>query len=422
MSIEQTDIHPDEAGGAEAVRSVAGANVAGERDIPSVNSQRSLQNRVNNLLALTVVVLVGGGFLYFYYSNLSHKQADAKAKVVAERTAKATGEMKLPPLGAVEGPAAAMTDSTVAPDKGPTALSDVLGSAPPLGAADPSVGSSRASATMVGPDGQPIKTPAQLALERELTPSVFVRSSEGAPAGALTANEGLGAAPASVSRANSEMPGGGRGQIDSYMTPTVTSSTRAQVLATQRFIIPKGNFLDCTLETAINSELPGMTTCVTAFDIFGADGKVILLERGSKLVGETRGQVAQGMSRLFILWTQVRTPTGVVVELDSPGTDELGRAGVTGTVNNHFWARFGAALLVSVIDGVIQGAATRQESSGSTLIINPQGGQQVTDDILRNTINIPPTITINQGSRIQVIVARDVDFRSVYELKVAAVR
>ena len=47
-----------------------------------------------------------------------------------------------------------------------------------------------------------------------------------------------------------------------------------------------------------------MTTCVTAFDIFGADGKVVLLERGSKLVGETRGQVAQGMSRLFILWTR----------------------------------------------------------------------------------------------------------------------
>lgn len=423
MSIEQTDLHPEGVGAAESVRSVGGANVEGERDIPSVNSQRSLQNRVNNLLALTVVVLVGGGFLYFYYSNLSHKQADAKAKVVAERTAKATGEMKLPPLGAVEGPAAASTDSTVAPDKGPTALSDVLGAAPPLGSAESAVARAHpVSASAVGPDGQPVKTPAQLALERELTPSVFVRSSEGAPAGTLSASEGPGGAVPVAARASTEPPGGARGQIESYMTPTVTSATHAQVLATQRFIIPKGNFLDCTLETAINSELPGMTTCVTAFDIFGADGKVVLLERGSKLVGETRGQVAQGMSRLFILWTQVRTPTGVVVELDSPGTDELGRAGVTGTVNNHFWARFGAALLVSVIDGVIQGAATRQESSGSTLIINPQGGQQVTDDILRNTINIPPTISINQGSRVQVIVARDVDFRSVYELKVAAAR
>ena len=105
----------------------------GERDIPSVNQQRSLQNRVNNFLALMVVTLVGGGFLYFYYSNLSHKQADAKAKVVQERTAKATGEMKLPPLGAVEGPQAAATDSTVPPDRGPTALGDVLGRAPSRG-------------------------------------------------------------------------------------------------------------------------------------------------------------------------------------------------------------------------------------------------------------------------------------------------
>ena len=258
-------------------------------------------------------------------------------------------------------------------------------------------------------NGPAVKSAAQLALERELTPSVFLRSSE-------TITNGTGALPV----AESPSTGGERGQLSSYLTPSVASATRAQVLVTRRFIIPKGNFLDCTLETAINSELPGLTTCVTAFDIFGADGKVVLLERGSKLVGETRGQVAQGMSRLFILWTEARTPTGVVVQLDSPGTDELGRAGVTGTVNNHFWARFGAALLVTVIDGALQGVAQHQETSGSTVILNPQGGQQVIDDILRNTINIPPTITVNQGSRLQVIVARDVDFRPVYELRIAA--
>jgi type IV secretion system protein VirB10 len=399
-------------GAAETVRSAAGgASVPGERDIPSVNQQRSLQNRVNNLLALIVVTLVGGGFLYFYYSNLSHKQADAKAKVAQERTAKSTGEMKLPPLGAVEGPQAASTDSTVPPDRGPTALGDVLGPAPPLGTAGATPAAPGAAAAAVA-NGPAVKTAAQLAMERQLTPSVFLRSSE-----TVTANGAGALLPVSDGPAATA---GERGQLGSYLAPSVATATRAQVLATRRFIIPKGNFLDCTLETAINSELPGMTTCVTAFDIFGADGKVVLLERGSKLVGETRGQVAQGMSRLFILWTEARTPTGVVVQLDSPGTDELGRAGVTGNVNNHFWARFGAALLVTVIDGALQGVAQRQETSGSTVILNPQGGQQVIDDILRNTINIPPTITVNQGSRIQVIVARDVDFRPVYELRTAA--
>jgi type IV secretion system protein VirB10 len=399
-------------GVAGTVRSAGGASVLGERDIPSVNQQRSLQNRVNNFMALIVVTLVGGGFLYFYYSNLSHKHADAKAKVVQERTAKATGEMKLPPLGNVEGPQAAATDSTVPPDRGPTALGDVLGPAPPLGATVAAPGAP-STATAAVENGLPVKSAAQLALERELTPSVFLRSSEtaavnGGGAGVLPVSDSLGSA------------GNDRGRLASYLTPSVAPATRAQVLATRRFIIPKGNFLDCTLETAINSELPGMTTCVTAFDIFGADGKVVLLERGSKLVGETRGQVAQGMSRLFILWTEARTPTGVVVQLDSPGTDELGRAGVTGTVNNHFWARFGAALLVTVIDGALQGVAERQETSGSTVILNPQGGQQVIDGILRATIDIPPTVSVNQGARIQVIVARDVDFRPVYELRTAA--
>jgi len=112
MTTDHIEAMPGD-GVAESIRSAGGASVPGERDIPSVNQQRSLQNRVNNLLALIVVTLVGGGFLYFYYSNLSHKQADAKAKVVQERTAKSTGEMKLPPLGAIEGPQAAATDSTI---------------------------------------------------------------------------------------------------------------------------------------------------------------------------------------------------------------------------------------------------------------------------------------------------------------------
>jgi len=230
---------------------------------------------------------------------------------------------------------------------------------------------------------------------------------------------GVSAVPAVLTN-GATSAGTGGGQLEAYLTPSVTASTRAQVLATRRFVIPKGNFVDCTLETAVSSELPGLVTCVTAFDIFGADGKVVLIERGSKLVGESKGVVAQGMSRVFILWNEARTPTGVVVELASPGTDELGRSGVAGTVDNHFWARFGAAIMVSVIDGAVQGLVAAQEKNGSSVVINPQGGQQITQEVLRNTINIPPTVNIHQGARIQVMVARDVDFRSVYELRSTA--
>ena len=137
------------------------------------------------------------------------------------------------------------------------------------------------------------------------------------------------------------------------------ASVRAQMLPAQRLLLPKGAFIDCTLETAIDSSLPGMTTCILATDTFGVDGKVVLLERGTKLIGETRGQVQQGTARVFVLWTEARTPTGVVVPLDSPGADELGRSGLAGEVNRHFWERFGAAMLISVVDGAVQTAATR---------------------------------------------------------------
>jgi len=187
----------------------------------------------------------------------------------------------------------------------------------------------------------------------------------------------------------------------------------------QRFLLPKGAFIDCTLETAIDSTLPGMTTCITATDTFSVDGQVILLERGTKLVGETRGQVQQGSARVFVLWTEARTPTGVVVPLDSPGTDELGRSGLAGQVNRHFFERFGAAILISVIDGAVQRAAN-SGNGGSTVIYNPSASQDIMTEVLKSTVNISPTVTKDNGDRIQVLVARDLDFRSVYELRPVA--
>jgi type IV secretion system protein VirB10 len=197
----------------------------------------------------------------------------------------------------------------------------------------------------------------------------------------------------------------------------VTPAAHAALLPTQRWLLPQGSFIDCTLETAIDSTLPGMTTCITAADTFGADGKVVLLERGTKLVGETRGELRQGRSRVFVLWTQARTPTGVVVPLASPGTDELGRAGLPGEVDRHFWQRFGAAMLITLIDGAVQAGVQASARTGGTVIYAPSASQDVLTEILKDTAAIPPTVVKHNGDRIEVLVARDLDFRPVYELR-----
>ncbi|HEY4968998.1 MAG TPA: type IV secretion system protein VirB10, partial [Steroidobacteraceae bacterium] len=256
----------------------------------------------------------------------------------------------------------------------------------------------------------PPKTAEQLEQERQLSGVVF------------SAQSGV---PIAAAGANIPAPAAGLaqdGELGPLLRPGVSAAVRAQVLPTRRLLLPKGAFIDCTLETAIDSTLPGMTTCVMATDAFGVDGQVVLLERGTKLIGETRGQVQQGSARVFVLWTEARTPTGVVVPLASPGADELGRSGLSGTVNTHFWQRFGAAILVSVIDGAVEGAVQSSRGGNGTVIINPSASQGVMTEVLKGTINIPPTVVKQQGDRIQILVARDLDFRSVYELQSAAGR
>ena len=83
------------------------------------------------------------------------------------------------------------------------------------------------------------------------------------------------------------------------------------------------------------------------------------------------------------------------------------------------FAGFGAAILISVIDGVVQGAA-QSSGDGNSVLYSPSTSSDVMTEVLKSTVNIRPTVTKRNGDRIQILVARDLDFRSVYELKPTA--
>ena len=426
-----------ERAGVDPQKDTASEVVRGERGIPSVNRERSIHGRVTNALAIGVMVVLGLGFLSYYYSTAIKRRADEDQRVKDGAASKAAGEMKLPPLAPIEPPQRSSA---------PVLAAHVLGPAPDLPKQPqmmaPRVKSEAASglpasgfAQPNGPPGapqagsQPPLSPEEIATLRRLNGPVLYRSSaigsvalgNGATAvlpSQIADGQSAGSMPVLVGAASASGGAAGNSSLAGLLQATPTPAVQAQVLPTKRLLLPKGAFIDCTLETALDSQLPGMTTCVSAMDIFGADGQVVLLDRGSKLVGETRGEARLGQARVFVLWTEARTPTGVVVQLASPGTDELGRSGLPGYVDTHFWQRFGAAILISVIDGAIQAAVGSQNSSsgGPAVVYNTQGSHDVLTEVLRGTINIPPTVVKNQGERIQVFVARDLDFRSVYAL------
>lgn len=418
-------------------------SVAGERGTAVVNSIRSMQSRVSSFLAAGVMIALGLGALSWYYANALGRQKRLRQSAVAAAATNAQGEMSLPPLGAVEPRLGVLpqvngmrygtdsegatstrsqqgaTGSRMASRVGPTPMASLTAApaatGPELGAlplapespVDPSPYTGYVPPyTRVEPPGPPQK---QSVSDRRLSGVAFARESAQPP---------LQPAYQAAGNIRSEESGAqGEEGLGKLLRPRVTTPARAQIVPTQQFLLPKGAFIDCTLETAIDSTLPGMTTCVTATDTFGIDGKVVLLERGSKLVGETRGEVQNGSARIFVFWTEARTPTGVVVPLESPGTDELGRSGLPGEVNRHFWDRFGAAMLISVIDGATQAAVQSSTHGGSAIIYNPATSQEALTDVLKGTINIAPTVSKHQGDRIQILVSRDLDFRTVYELR-----
>jgi type IV secretion system protein VirB10 len=378
-----------------------GNTVEGERDTISVSRAPSVQSRISSILATGLMCALGLGMLTWYYANAITRQSRARQSAQASSTNRAQGEMPLPSLGRIDPPAP--SEFAESPLSAPDPVSSTTPPSPTLREI-PLEASPAPSAY-----GPPPKTAEQLTLERQMSGVVYAAQS---------------ALPTAATGVNAPAPSsaGEPGELGALLRPTVSAAVRAQVLPTQRLLLPKGAFIDCTLETALDSTLPGMTTCVMATDTFGVDGQVVLLERGTKLIGETRGQVQQGSARVFVLWTEARTPTGVIVPLASPGADELGRAGLPGTVNNHFWQRFGAAMLVSVIDGAVEAAAQSSRGGNGTVIVNPSATQGVLTEVLKGTVNIPPTVVKQQGDRIQVLVARDLDFRSVYELRSVADR
>jgi type IV secretion system protein VirB10 len=187
------------------------------------------------------------------------------------------------------------------------------------------------------------------------------------------------------------------------------------VLRNPSYLLTMGTVVSCILQTAMDSALPGLVTCVIPQDVQGRTG-LTLLDRGTRVVGEFRGGVRQGVERLFVVWTRAETPQGVVIDLDSPATDPLGRSGMEGDVDRHFWQRFGGALLMTTVDGAIQAGVASASKEGTTTI-NTGQAQGIVAETLRGTINIPPTVRKNQGELVSLFVARDLDFSTVYRVQ-----
>ena len=207
---------------------------------------------------------------------------------------------------------------------------------------------------------------------------------------------------------------------DPHSVATLLQPARLEGASASRFpnrtlMLATGKIMDCILDTAISTTVAGMVKCALPKNVVSEDGKVVLLEKGTELTGEYRSALANGQGRLGIVWSRAKTPHGVIIKLSSPATDALGRGGIDGFVDNHFWQRYGAAILLSSLDDAFT-YATARASANQVYVptATTNTSQSAAAIALQANIQIPPTIVVNQGELVAVFVARDLDFTSVY--------
>ena len=173
--------------------------------------------------------------------------------------------------------------------------------------------------------------------------------------------------------------------------------------------VPQGTVIQAVLETALNSNHPGFARAVVSHDVSSFDGSRVLIPKGSKIFGEYKADINLGQDRALIRWHRLTRPDGVIIDVDSPTADPLGRAGVEGDVDTHFFARFGGSILQSVLDVGVQLAA--RKATGDTIIVGAPGSSQSVS--VQQPQQIRPTIKVKQGTSVSVFVMRDLDFTDV---------
>jgi type IV secretion system protein VirB10 len=188
----------------------------------------------------------------------------------------------------------------------------------------------------------------------------------------------------------------------------------ATLLHNQATLIPQGTTIPAVLETALNSDLPGFARAVVSRDVRGFDASMVLVPRGSRVIGEYRSAVSQGQRRAFVIWTRVIRPDGVSIMIGSGGGDTLGRAGLAGQVDTHFLERFSGAVLLTALNA----GATAAAGVPSTEVVVGSAGAGATSGLAAPfaafaPADIPPTIKVAQGTPVLIFVQRDLDFTAI---------
>lgn len=204
-----------------------------------------------------------------------------------------------------------------------------------------------------------------------------------------------------------------------------TNAVRVELTSpASEYVLQAGTYVPAVLTQAMSSEIGGPVRARIVLDLrdsitFGE----VLIPRGTLALGRQSRQPLLGERRLLVLWERLVLPDGRSLNLlAEPAAGGDGTLGVPGRVNRRWGQRFGAAALLSVVGAGLQlaqpqrsgdfgqAASTGQVAAGA---VGLELGR-LSQEILRELVNLPPTVSLSPGARVHMLLTRDLVFEQPY--------
>ena len=188
-------------------------------------------------------------------------------------------------------------------------------------------------------------------------------------------------------------------------------------------ILSGDDFIPLVLAHTINSQIAGRVMAHVDRDVYGVDGRLVLIPRGTKFRGRFEPLQKQGDTRLTASWSRLTRPDGASIALTkTAAADAMGRTGLTGDVDNRFFEKYGTVIGATAISAVVALATQPSGDDDANPTFSAAGESvtqslgQVTAEALREAANLAPRVTVKKGTLIYANPGQDWYFPSPYQV------
>ena len=190
--------------------------------------------------------------------------------------------------------------------------------------------------------------------------------------------------------------------------------TRKQALPSpggKQYLLFEGTVLEALLINRLDGTFAGPVSCLVSNQVYSHDRQHLLIPEGSKIVGEASKVDTFGQTRMAVAFHRLIMPDGYSINLDRfKGIDQEGATALKDKVNHHYAGVFGASIAIGILGGAAQlGTGSTLDSRSSDRIREGFGVGMANsgEHILDRFLNILPTVTIREGTRIKIYLSND---------------